>query len=344
MFELIVVVFILIFVSFLCSILESVILSLTEPYIQLLIEKKNKSGKILEKLNQNIEEPITAILTLNTISHTTGATISGAIALQLFGSKWMALFSAILTFLILILSEIIPKTIGARHWKLLSPLSGYILRVMVFLMKPFILPMNFLTKFLSKSNDVDSVSKREIFNFMKIGFDEGVIELSEFEIIDNLFKLNKIKVKEIMTPRTVVFWLSPDTKIKEIIEKKIKLNFSRILLYDPSTNHVKGVVLRRDIMDEALVKKKNLKLESISSKPIYVPETLSVYKLLNQLVLNKNHLSVVVNEYGDYVGIVTLEDAIETLLGLEIVDEFDHNVDMRKLAINKKANDKRFKK
>lgn len=325
----------LLVISFICSILESVILSVSRPYIQLLIDKNSHSGYILKKLKNRIDEPIAAILTLNTISHTAGAAVSGALAMNIFGSSWMGAFSAILTLLILIFSEIIPKTLGAQYWKSLSPMSAYLLRGMIFILKPFIIPMNLFSKLLSRENPGSLVSKAEIFNYVRLGHSQGVLGASEVSIIENLFSLRNTRVKEIMTPRTVAFWLPPDMTVKEIQKSSIRLQFSRILLYEGQENRVPGIVLRRDIMDHIRDKKTQVKLLDLSTKPQYVPESTTVLRLLNWLVANKTHIAVVLNEYGDYTGIVTIEDAIETLLGTEIVDEFDPAEDMQLVAKKK---------
>jgi CBS domain containing-hemolysin-like protein len=333
MITLIVVVIALVGISFICSILEAVILSITRSYIQVLVDRKNRSGKILEKLKKNIEEPIAAILTLNTISHTVGAAISGALALQIFGSRWMALFSAVLTLLILIFSEIIPKTMGAHLWKRLGPISAYSLKTMVWLMKPIIIPIHLISQLFSRDSPEDLLSKGEILNTIRLAYRQRVIQPQEFEIMENLFKLHSIRVKDIMTPRSVVFSLPPADLIADTASRKIPLEFSRIPLYSPATNSVEGVVMRRDIMRHR--SSKDTMLESLAKPTIFVPETISVYRLLNQLIENKIHLAVVVDEFGDFTGIVTMEDAIETLLGREIVDEYDRVADMRKLARQK---------
>lgn len=337
MIELILVIVGLLIVSFTCSVLESIILSISRPYIQILIDKNMRSGKILKDLKNDIDKPISAILTLNTISHTVGAAVSGAIASSLFGSQWMGLFSAVLTFLILVFSEIIPKTIGAHYWKSLSPASAYLLKGFIIILKPLIIPLNFFSALFMRDNPAALVSKAEIYNFIRMGHKQGVVGSSEFEIIQNLFNLREIRVRDIMTPRTVVFWLDPELTVENVHKEKIKLNFSRIPLYIPRSNTVTGIVMRRDIMDKIAEKKMDATLKKLGTKPEFVPETISVLKLLNRLVTTKTHLAVVLNEYGDYTGIVTIEDAVETLLGMEIVDEFDPAVDMRELARKKKG-------
>lgn len=335
MIEITTVVIGLLVISFGCSVMEAVILSISRPYIQLLIDKKNRSGRLLLRLKENIEEPISAILTLNTISHTVGAAVSGALALRIFGSEWMALFSAVLTLLILIFSEIIPKTLGAQYWKQLGPLTAYTLKGMIFILKPLIVPIHLLSRLFAPENPADRISKGEVLNYIRLGHFQGVIKSSEFEIMENLFRLQSVKVREIMTPRTVVFWLNPDQLVENLHKDDKDLHFSRIPLYNAQENIIEGVVLRRDIMNRIARKKTHIKLRSMAQPPKFVIETISVYRLLNQLISDKNHLAIVLNEFGDFTGIATIEDAIETLLGREIVDEFDREIDMREYARKK---------
>lgn len=334
---LILVVFVLLSLSFICSMLEAVLLSMRYPYIQSLKDRNSRAGHLLMKFKEQIEEPISAILTLNTISNTIGAAVSGAMALQIFGSKWIALFSASLTFLVLICSEIIPKTLGAHYWKTLGPLAAYLLQGMVVGMKPILIPIRSLTALLRSEDSETGISKADIINYIRVGYLQGVIQPSEFEIMDNLFQLQIIKVRDVMTPRTVVFWLSPDQTIDELLARQERLYFSRIPLYNVDTDAIEGVVLRRDIMSRIAQKKTDLRVRDLARPPEFVPETISVYKLLNQLIVTKTHLAVVLDEFGGFTGVVTMEDAIETLLGKEIVDEFDPVEDMRKLARKKRS-------
>jgi CBS domain containing-hemolysin-like protein len=323
-------------ISFLCSLLEAVLLTMTRPYIQTLIDKKNRSGRTLLSLKERIEEPISAILTLNTVANTVGATVAGALALQVFGSQWMALFSAGLAFLVLTFSEIIPKTLGAHYWKSLGPFSAYLLKGMVLFLKPLIVPMNALSKWLRRGASVPAMSKEEIRNAVRIGYFSGVLQPSEFEIMENLFRLRSVQVKDIMTPRTVAFWLPPEQKIKELLDSGVQLPFSRIPLYNAHENAIEGVVLRRDIMTKVAEQQAETELKSLARPPEFIIDKMTVYKLLNLLISQGIHLAIVLNEYGDFTGIVTMEDAIETLLGKEIVDEFDDVVDMRELARRKR--------
>ncbi len=331
MIELILVIIALLAISFLCSILEAVIFSITRPYIQLLIDSRKPAGKVLHKMKENIDEPITAILTLNTISHTAGAAASGAIASKFFNENWMIVFTAVLTLLILIFSEIIPKTIGANYWKKISPVSAYILKVMIRVLKPLIVPIHFLSNLFSKENLSAQVSRKEILSYLQIGHKQGVLSSTEIEVVENLFDLQNKSIRKIMTPRTVVYWLAPEMTIEQILQEKNHLPFSRIPLYNKHENTVHGFIMRRDVMNKVVEGKANLELKSFALQPEIVFENMSVYKVLNQFITTKVHFAVVLNEHGDYVGIVTLEDAIETLIGQEIVDEFDSIDDMHKL-------------
>jgi len=335
MIGLVAVVITLLGISFLCSMLEAVILSVGYPYIQQLIDEEHRAGTLLLGFKKKIEEPISAILTLNTISNTMGAAISGSIASKIFGSQWIGLFSAVLTFLVLTCSEIIPKTLGAHYWRTLGPFSAYLLRGMVLTMRPILVPIRFLTDLLKPADSEDRIFKSDIINTIRIGYVQGVLHPNEFEIMKNLFQLRSIKVESIMTPRTVVFCLPPEQTIEDLIQRETLLQFSRIPLYNVHEDKIEGVILRRDIMDRVAQQQTNLQVKIIARPPQFVPEKMSVYKLFNQLIANKIHLAVVLNEHGGFSGVVTLEDAIETLLGKEIVDEFDPAVDMRKLAREK---------
>ncbi len=342
MVNLVAVVFALLAVSFTCSLLEAVLLSLRTSYLQVLVERKNWAGARLLRFKESIDEPISAILTLNTISNTMGAAVSGAIALNLFGSVGLAVFTACLTFLVLVVAEIIPKTIGATYWKALAPMAAYLLAAMVILTRPLYLLVGGVTGRISRQRPSAGVSKGEILNFLRMGYVEGVIPDSVFRIMENLLELDSVKVREIMTPRTVVFTLPPDRMTDELNVSGPPLTFSRIPLYDVQEDVVEGLVLRREIMTHVAEGKENVPLRSLARGVEFIMEKSSVYKLLNLLISSKAHLAVVLSEYGGFVGIVTMEDAIETLLGHEIVDEFDQVEDMRTLAWKERA--RRFRK
>jgi len=284
------------------------------------------------RLTKNIDEPISAILTLNTAAHTLGAAVAGAVADDLFGADGMVAFTVGLTFLVLILSEIIPKTIGTAFWKSLAPLTAYLLEVMTIMMKPIFYPIKVLTGWIARNQPSEEISKGEVLNFIRMGHAQGVLGSEELRIMENLLQLDSIKVKEIMTPRTVVFWIPSDQGTDSLAGKQASLQFSRIPVYNVPEDTVEGVVLRRDIVDYLSRHGENVSVKTLARKPEFILEKMSVFKLLNLLIASKTHLAVVLSEHGDFVGIVTMEDAIETLLGQEIVDEFDPVVDMRTLA------------
>ena len=253
----------------------------------------------------------------------------------LYGPHWIVPFSAVLTFFVLICSEIVPKTLGAHYWRTLGAPAAYLLQGMTLVMKPLIVPIRLLTRLLVPAESEDKVHKRDIINFIRIGYFQGIVHPGELEIMTNLFQLQATRVKSIMTPRTVVFHLPPDLTVGELVERETFLQFSRIPLYNMTEDRVEGVVLRRDIMDSAVRGETAPQLASIAMPPQFVPEGISVYTLLNQLIESKTHLAVVLDEYGGHSGVATLEDALETLLGREIVDEFDPAVDMRQVAREK---------
>lgn len=332
MISLAAVVLALLAVSFTCSLLEAVLLSVRKPYLEVLVQRKVWAGTRLLRFKEQIDEPISAILTLNTISHTAGAAVAGAIALEILGSRGMGVFTAFLTFLILVLSEIIPKTIGATYWRGLTAITAYLLTAIVWVNKPLYYPVRVVTGFFSQKQPAGNMSKGEILNFLRAGYFQGVIPSSAFRIMENLLKLDSVKVREIMTPRTVVFTLPPDRMTDELAVSGPPLTFSRIPLYDVQEDVVVGLVLRRELMTHVTEKRRNVPLRTLARKVEFIMEKSSVYKLLNLLISTKMHLAVVLSEYGGFVGIVTMEDAIETLLGQEIVDEFDQVEDMRTLA------------
>jgi CBS domain containing-hemolysin-like protein len=332
MSALITVVSLLIAISFVCSLLESVVLSVPVIHIQTLIDNKHRSGLLLQRLKQNINLPITSILILNTISNTAGAAIAGSLALQQFGNRWLALFSSVLTFLILVFAEIIPKTLGANMWKNIAPFSAYVLSAMVILLKPLVIPLNWFANLLVRGESAQNITREDVMSSLRLGRIHGAVDKPEFTMVNNLLKLKDVMIKDIFTPRTVVFALSPRDSVDDAMKNVNIHTFSRIPLIESDEGGVCGVVFRRKIILAAVENKGSTPLETLAHTPVYVPESLSVYALLDKLITKRTHLAVVINEFGDYNGIVTLEDALESLLGREIVDESDAVVDMRELA------------
>ncbi|RXK01087.1 transporter [Arcobacter sp. CECT 8986] len=329
--------FLVIGTSFLCSVLESIILSTTISYISVMEDKNPSTGKLLKKLKLDIDISIASILIINTIANTLGATAIGVQAQNVFegNSELVMLISIVLTFMILFFAEIIPKTIGAVYWKELAPIAARFINIFVFITYPIILITQFVTKKISKnSSNCDSFSREELIHSTLLSEEEGVIGDLESDIIENTLSLNAIKIKDILTPRSVVYAVQKDTLIKDILEDKRTYKFSRVPVYDESIDNIIGVVLTKKLFKQA-IKDKNVPIENIMTSVFTLNENIPVGKALSKFIQKKEHMFIVLDNYDQTEGLVTLEDCIETLLGLEIMDELDTTADMRRLALNK---------
>lgn len=324
--------FLALFVSFLCSIMESVLLSTPISFLKAKEETGHKSATTFIKLKNNIDKPLSAILSLNTVAHTIGAAGVGAQATNMFGELYFGIISAILTLLILIFSEIIPKTIGARYWRELALVSGVIINTMVIITFPLVILSGYITRLFSRNLNELSVSREEILAMANIGTEEGIFEEKENKIIQNLIRLEKVKVKEIMTPRTVVIVADENMSLKEFLIKKEFLYYSRIPIYSKNNENITGYVFRQTVFEKLAEEETNLKLLDICREIVIVHEFQTLLNIFEILLEKKEHIALVVDEYGGMDGIVTMEDIIETLLGLEIVDERDRITDMQQYA------------
>ena len=331
-------------ISFLCSLLESVLLSMSRSFISILSKKNPTSGKSLEKLKDNISRPLAAILSLNTIANTVGAAGVGAVTYNLLGSKWVAIMSGILTLSILIFSEIIPKTIGAHYWKKLAIPSSYMIRVLIVIMYPFVVMLEVLSNWLKPDEKQDIVTKEDVIAMAEIGEDEGTIEEDESTIIENLLRLDNITAEEVLTPRSVVYALQKDLTVRQALDEYDNIIFSRIPVYDKDLDEITGLVRRDNLLNSKAEDQFDVTMEELSEPVHIVNEKESVGSILDEFVHRREHLFIVKDEFGQFVGIITLEDAIETLLGVEIVDETDSVVDMRKLAEAKGRSQKSYLK
>ncbi len=329
---LIVYLFLAIAVSFICSILEAVILSTSVSYIQTRAMEGNKSALLIKKLKNNINRPLAAILSINTIAHTVGAAGVGAQAVVVFGDAYFGLISAILTLLILIFSEIIPKTIGARYWRRLALPSARILIVMIYISYPLVLVSKWITRLFSTPGDHTSVSREEIAAMASLGKSEGVFEESEQKIINNLIRLRSIKIRRIMTPRTVLVAADQQMTLSEFFQKKDFLRYSRIPVYDGNIDKITGYVLKYDVLEKLAGDRFQVRLKDIRREMLITYENFSIPRVFEQMLEQKEHIALIVDEYGGVEGIATLEDVFETLLGMEITDETDSQIDMQKLA------------
>ncbi|MEZ0392174.1 MAG: CNNM domain-containing protein [Pseudobdellovibrionaceae bacterium] len=323
---------VILLVSFLCSLLEAVFLSINPAFVALAVKENRRSGRLLEHLKENIDRPISAILTLNTISHTIGASVVGALVQKQFGDEFVTAASIVLTIAILFLSEIIPKIIGATYWKELAPVAAYTIQLLIFLLFPLVRMSELLGKLFSRP-DTASVTREEMLATAEIGVEEGTLHKKESAIIKNLLMLNNMFVSDIMTPRSVMFALEAEETVEEIANRFKPLRFSRIPVYDSNLDNIIGLTHRYKIL-EALSSDKHKTLVREITTPINsVPERMTVAGVIDLFVKRKEHLALAVDEYGIVTGLVTLEDAIETLLGVEIVDEFDNITDMRQYAL-----------
>lgn len=318
--------------SFLCSVLEAVILSVTPSFISLKIQENKTYALLLKKYKENIDRPLAAILTLNTFAHTIGAAGVGAQAQLIWGNEYLSLTSAVITIIILIFSEIIPKTIGANYWKSLSGFSVYTIRIIVAVLYPFVVVSQVITRFLKKEKGRSVLSRYEFHAMAEAGAREGVFRKGESRIIQNIARFDKIQTRDIMTPRPVLFAADEMTSIQDFYDEHPNIRFSRILIYSQSIDHINAYVLKDELLIEIINKRHNRPLKSISRKLPVVFEGLPIPDLFNDLMGQNEHIALVLDEYGVTAGIVTMEDVIETILGMEIMDELDNIADLQKAA------------
>jgi len=319
-------------VSFLCSLLEACMLSLTPSYTNMLVQRGSRAGQILEKLKSNIDRPLSAILTLNTVAHTVGAAGVGAQAAAIFGSQWVGLTSAVLTFLILILSEIIPKTLGAVAYKRLAAFTAYTVQGMIVLLWP-IVQLCMLTSYLIAGSDrTQGMTREEIASMAQLGRQEGALHPDEVHLMQNLLKLRQIRVKDVMTPRNVVFMVWADRTVGQLLAQVQPPLFARIPVFGESPDDLIGFVSRYEILRRYHADQPHVTMRELAQPLSIVPENVTVADALSQFTRKQQQLLQVVDEYGGTAGIITFEDAIESLLGIEMVDESDPVADMQQLA------------
>ncbi|WP_445954950.1 CNNM domain-containing protein [Yeosuana sp.] len=343
--------FIAIGFSFWCSILEAVFLSVTSTFLNI----KKKEGKLfainLEKLKKDVDKPLIAILTLNTIAHTVGAIMVGVQAKTAYAEIYgvgkktflgfpfsedvmVGIVSTVMTILILIASEIIPKTIGAKYWTQLSSFTSMSLNLLIFPLKwsGILWLLQLTTKLIGGKGHHGGLSRDGFYAMTQIAEEEGLFEASESTVIKNLLTFKNIQSKDVMTPRTVITMVNENMTVEDFFEKHQQVRFSRIPVYSGNRDDITGLVLKDDIFREMANDNNHKKLSEIRRSIIVINRSLPIPKLLDKLVVSKNHMALVVDEYGSVSGIVTLEDVIETLLGFEIMDESDNVADLQHLA------------
>ncbi len=322
--------------SFLCSVAEAVLLSVTPSYIEGLKEKQPKRAALLKRLKQDeVDYALAAILTLNTIAHTVGAIGAGAKATIVFGSYWFGLFSAAMTFMILFLSEIIPKTIGAVYWSKLTGPTALFVHMLIVVLYPVVWISEKLTRLIAHRKDLHIFSREEFIAMARVGEYSGHIQKTESQIIHNLFRFGSIKISDIMTPRTVISALPEDMSVTDALEFATQTPFSRLPIYRSDIDDITGFILKEDILVLNTQDQGNKSLQSLKRAPLVVPESIPLSTLFEDLLKNRQHIAIVVDEHGGTEGLVTLEDLLETLMGLEIMDETDDVKDMRTLARKK---------
>lgn len=319
-------------VSFLCSVLEAVLLSTPVSFISMKESQGVKGASLLMKYKTNVDRPVAAILTLNTVAHTIGAAGVGSESVKVFGEAYFGIISAILTLLILVLSEIIPKTIGASYWRSLAIPSARIIRAMIFITYPLVRLSELLTRCVSPRIQPITVSREEVAAMVNVGTDEGVIEVAENKVIQNFLKLSNVKAEDIMTPYVVVASVPAITTMKEFYDNKALSAFLRIPVFDTGREFITGYVLRANVLEMLTHDKFTMPLREIVRPVLFFSEDTKVSDIWRKMLQEKEHISVVTDEYGCMRGIVTMEDVIETMLGVEIVDECDTTDDLQALA------------
>ena len=318
-------------ISFLCSLLESVLMSTPISFITMKEEEGDRNAKLFAKLKDDIDRPIAAILSLNTIANTIGAAGVGRQATLLFGSHWFGVVSAIMTILILVFSEIIPKTIGTSHWKHLLWLSR-IMNFLVYLMYPLVVLIQYLSRVFNADDSDTTISREEVSAMANIGEEEGVFDKTETKVIQNILKLDDIKAYDVMTPRVVANIASENMTLRQFYKNPDLSHNSRIPVYKETPEFITGYVMRYDVLKNLADDKFDMRLRDIKREITMFNEETSVGDIWEALLKSKDQIALIIDDYGAFQCILTLEDIIETILGMEIIDENDIISDMQQFA------------
>lgn len=309
--------------SFLCSILEAVLLSLTRSYVALLKDRGETAGRLLARMQERIDQPIAAILTLNTIAHTAGAAMGGALAKDIWGDNRVAVFSAVLTLVILVFSEIIPKTIGATFWQQLARPAAWILQVMMWGMKPILVPLNLFSRAIAPRGQATStVSRAELEILAEIGRREGTLDEEEWQVVSNVMNLEKVTIGEVMTPRTDIVAVPVDASVEEAKGVMLDEGHLRLPVFEESLDRIVGILTARALWqaDREGVKE----IRGILRPARFAPATKPVEELIPEMRQARARMVIVLDEFGGTAGLVTLEDLIEEIIG-EIQDEHEEH-------------------
>jgi CBS domain containing-hemolysin-like protein len=329
-------------VSFACSLWESVLLSITPSYVTRVNSQGRTTGRLLEEFKRDIDRPLAAILTLNTVAHTVGAIGVGAQASRLWGSggfdlggvviDYEAVVAAVTTLAILVLSEIIPKTIGANNWERLAPFTARSLKILILVLWPLVKMSQLITRYLQKDKSKSVFSRADFLAMTEMGRAEGQLDEREVAVIHNLLSLNRLRVYDVMTPRTVMLAADRSDTVAEFLDEHPDPRHSRIPVYEGEVDRATGVVFKDDLLAALATGGGERTLAELERKALFVPASLSLATVLPQLLEQRQQLAIVVDEYGVTAGVVTVEDLLETLLGLEIMDEKDSVADLQRLA------------
>ena len=333
MFLLVVYVFIALGFSFLCSIAEAVILSVSSAYISVLEKEERPSGKLLRKQTDNINTPLSAILTLNTIAHTMGAAGAGAQAASVFGEAYLGVISAVLTLLILVFSEIIPKTVGATYWRALAPATAYFLKYLAIALMPFVKMSELLTRGFKEDSPLRGLSRSELHAMAELSGQEGQLANHEASFLQSLLSLHELRVKDAITHRTALFSVSESMTVEAFFHKHSNIEFSRIPVYeDNDSENITGYVMRSDLLVAQARGNTDKPLSEYAKNLVTILNIMPLSVTFEHFIDKHVHMLLVVDEYGGLEGVITLEDLLERLLGVDIVDEKDTTVSMRRLA------------
>ena len=320
-------------VSFICSVLESVLMSTSLSYINLREEEGYAPAKLMSSYKEDTSRPLAAILSLNTIANTIGAAGVGMQVTAVFGSKWFGLMSALTTILILFFGEIIPKVIGTTYWRELMGITARIIKVLIFVLYPLVLLVEFISRMVPDNEDDPSVSREEVLAMVNVGEEEGVVDEDENKIFSNLMRLDSIHAYDVMTPRVVAKIAPENMTLRAYYDSDEYDHFSRIPLYNPTApEYITGYVLRNDALEELTEDHFRKTLGGIKRPLPAFDQDLTLGTIFDSMLKQKSQIAQVIDEYGMFVGILTLEDIIETIFGLEIIDENDTVIDMQQYA------------
>lgn len=337
MLELIVSVGLALIISTICSLFEAVLYSVPMRQIETMVRTDHAGARIFKTLRQNVDRPIAAILSLNTIAHTAGAAFAGAAATTVFGHVWLGYFSALFTLAILVFSEILPKTAGVIYGKSLVTVVAYALRALVWIMAPAIWLSGLLTRMISRNKPLEAITSEEIQAMAQMSLRAGGIKPYQEQTIERILTLQKKRVKDVMTPRTVIFSLDEHQTVAEAIQSSGSWEHSRIPVYDQGFEDVVGIVLTKEILIALAQGKKDTTLTELMRPVHFVTETAALNRVLVEFLESRQHLFVVLDEYGGLSGLISLEDILEEILGHEIVDESDQVEDKRDLARKRRS-------